>query len=152
MTTPTPAQLARPDLSGRPHQLTVEREMKASAAAIYRAFTEELDSWFAAPGVIRMLAQEGEPFYFATEYEGRRHPHYGRFLTLRPDELVELTWVTGTGGTGGAETLVTVELAATRSGSRIRLTHAGFYDDAAAKQHEVWGSILAMLDERLAIR
>jgi uncharacterized protein YndB with AHSA1/START domain len=149
MTTPPTVELARPDLDGRPHQLTVEREMQASAAAIYRAFTEEFDSWFAAPGAIRMRAQEGEPFYFATEHEGRRHPHYGRFLRLRPDELVELTWVTGLGGTGGAETVVTVELAPTETGTHIRLTHAGFYDDAAANQHEVWGSILTMLDERL---
>jgi hypothetical protein len=42
-----------------------------------------------------------------------------------------------------------VELAPRDGGTRLRLTHAGFYDDAAAKQHEVWGTILAMLDERL---
>jgi uncharacterized protein YndB with AHSA1/START domain len=52
-------------------------------------------------------------------------------------------------GTGGAETVVSVELTPTDAGTRIRLTHAGFYDDDAAKQHEVWASILAMLDERL---
>jgi uncharacterized protein YndB with AHSA1/START domain len=149
MTTPPTARLARPDLDGRPHQLTVERDMKASAAAIYRVFTEDLDSWFAAPGAIRMRAQEDQPFYFETEHEGKRHPHYGRVLTLRPDRLVELAWVTGMGGTGGAETVVTVELAPRDGGTRLRLTHAGFYDDAAAKQHEVWGTILAMLDERL---
>jgi uncharacterized protein YndB with AHSA1/START domain len=96
-----------------------------------------------------MRAQEDQPFYFETEHEGKRHPHYGRVLTLRPDRLVELAWVTGMGGTGGAETVVTVELAPRDGGTRLRLTHAGFYDDAAAKQHEVWGTILAMLDERL---
>jgi uncharacterized protein YndB with AHSA1/START domain len=149
MTSPK-VPLARPDLSGRPHQLTVELDMKASPRAIYRAWTEELDTWFAAPGAIRMRAREDEPFYFETEHEGKRHPHYGRLLTLRQDELVELTWVTGRHGTEGAETVVTVELTPTDTGTRLRLTHAGFYDAATAKQHEVWGSILAMLDERLA--
>jgi uncharacterized protein YndB with AHSA1/START domain len=147
---PPTFRLARPDLSGRPHQLTVEYDMRASPAAIYRAWTEEFDTWFAAPGAIRMRAQEDEPFCFQTEHEGARHPHYGRFLTLRRDELVELTWVTGMHGTEGAETIVTVELTATDGGTHLCLTHAGFYDDAAAKRHEVWGSILAMLDERLA--
>ena len=141
--------IPRPDLSGRPHQLTVERDMNASPAAIYRAWTEELDSWFAAPRAIRMRAQVDEPFYFETEHAGARHPHYGRFLALAQDELVELTWVTGAGGTCGAETVVTVELQPTATGTRIRLTHAGFYDDASAKQHEVWSQILATLDERI---
>jgi uncharacterized protein YndB with AHSA1/START domain len=149
MTTPPIIRLERPDLKDRPHELTVERDMNASPAAIYKAWTRDFDSWFAAPGAIRMRAQEGEPFYFETEHQGDRHPHYGRFLTLEQDELVELTWVTGANGTGGAETVVTVGLAPTDTGTRVRLTHAGFYDDAAAKRHEVWGSILAMLDERL---
>lgn len=149
MSTPPTARLARPDLRGRPHQLTVERDLNASPAALYKAWTEAFDTWFAAPGAIRMRAQEDEPFYFETEHEGERHPHYGRFLTLKRDELIELTWVTGMHGTGGAETVVTVELTPTDVGTRIRLTHAGFYDDEAAKWHKVWGSILALLDERL---
>jgi uncharacterized protein YndB with AHSA1/START domain len=148
--TPAPrTRLARPDLSDRPHQLTVERDMKAPPAAIYRSWTEQFDSWFAAPRAIRMRAQEDEPFYFETEHEGERHPHYGRLLTLRQDELVELTWVTGMLGTEGAETVVTVELAPKGTGTRLRLTHAGFYDEASAQRHEAWHSILAMLDERL---
>lgn len=142
--------IPQPDLSGRPYRLTVERDMRASPAAIYRAWTEGFDSWFATPGPIRMRAKVDEPFYFETEHAGERHPHYGRFLVLRQDELVELTWVTGAGGTGGAETVVTVELEPTARGTRVRLTHAGFYDEESARQHEVWGQILTMLDERIA--
>ncbi len=143
------AALRRPDLSDRPHELIVEREMAASSAAIYRAWTEEFDSWFASPGVIRMRAEPDEPFYFETEHEGARHPHYGRFLTLEPDRLVELTWITGTPGTAGAETVVTVQLAPADTGTHLRLTHAGFHDEAGVRQHEVWATIMADLDERL---
>lgn len=129
--------LPRPDLSDRPHQLIVEREMNASPAAVYRAWTEEFDSWFATPGLIRMRAAEGEPFVFLVEHEDQVSPHYGRFLTLEPDRLVELTWVTGRTGTEGAETVVTVELEATRSGgTHLRLTHAGFYDQASVQRHD----------------
>ncbi len=149
MTATGMSPIPRPDLSGRPHRLTVEQDMKASPAAIYRAWTEGFDSWFASPGLIRMRAEVDEPFYFETEHAGERHPHYGRFLALRQGELVELTWVTGAGGTGGAETVVTVELQPGDTGTRIRLTHAGFYDEESARQHEVWSQILTMLDERL---
>jgi uncharacterized protein YndB with AHSA1/START domain len=146
----TQTRLPRPDLSEQPHQLTVEREIKASPAAVYRAWTEEFDSWFASPGLIRMRAEVDEPFYFETEHEGSRHSHYGRFLTLRQDEFVELTWMTGVPGTAGAETIVTVALTPTETGTHVRLTHAGFYDEAGVKQHEAWKPLLAKLDSVLS--
>jgi uncharacterized protein YndB with AHSA1/START domain len=142
--------LPPPDLSGRPHQFTVEREMKSSPAAIYRAWTERFDTWFAAPGLIRMRPEVDEPLYFETHHEGARHPHYGRFLALERDRLVELTWMTGQPGTGGAETVVTVELLPQGNGTRLRLTHAGFYDEDGVRQHdEAWLEILGRLDDEL---
>jgi uncharacterized protein YndB with AHSA1/START domain len=147
-----PTKLPRPDLSGRPHQLIVEHDMNVSPATVYAAWTENFDSWFAGPGLIRMRAQEDEPFYFETEHDGGRHSHYGRFLTLKRDELVELTWMTGIPGTGGAETILTVELTPTDTGTHVCLTHAGFHDQVGVQQHEAWCALLPRLEERLAAK
>lgn len=147
-------ELPRPDLSGRPHQCMIERQMSASPAAVYRAWTEAFDSWFAVPGLIRMRAAEGEPYVFYTEHEDQLQPHYGRFLRLQRDRIVELTWMTGALGTAGAETVVTVELEPNGAGTRLRLTHAGFYDQADVERHEkAWKEhVLPHLDTTLAPR
>jgi uncharacterized protein YndB with AHSA1/START domain len=141
----------RPDLSQRPHSLTVEREMTTSPAELYQAWTRRFDAWFATPGTVLMRGEIDTPFFFEVQAQGNRYPHYGRFLRLEPDRRVELTWVTGAGGTEGAETVVTVELEPLDSGTLLRLTHAGFATDEAARRHEqAWPSILAHLDEQLA--
>ena len=94
-----------------------------------------------------MRAEVDEPFWFETEHMGSRHAHYGRFLTLEPNRFIELTWMTGTPGTAGAETVVTVELTPLGSGTRIRLTHAGFYDEAGLAQHDTaWPQLLPRID------
>jgi uncharacterized protein YndB with AHSA1/START domain len=146
-----------PDLSSRPHHLTVERDFALTAPALYQAWTTGFDRWFAVPGSVLMLPEVNAVFFFETEFKAegqsmaQRHPHYGRFLRLFPDRLIEFTWVTGAGGTDGAETIVTVELKPVGRATRLSLTHAGFAGEAARDRHrQAWPIVLSQMELRIA--
>lgn len=119
-------------------------------------YTKRIDGWFAAPGSAIMQGEVNTAFFFETEFRfedqeiAQRHPHYGRFLRLKPGKLIELTWVTGPRGTRGAETVLTLELEERGSGgAHVSLTHAGFPDEASKEQHaEAWPRVLEQLDRR----
>lgn len=124
--------------------------MRATCEDLYRAFTTGWEGWFALERSLIVDATVNGQLYFVVEHEGKRHPHYGRFLVLQPNRKVELTWLTGRGGTDGAETVLTVELTPQGEGCQLVLTHRGFYDQARADHHgKSWEGILAALDERL---
>ncbi|ESU31766.1 hypothetical protein G3A_14705 [Bacillus sp. 17376] len=145
-----------PDLSARPLGFKVERLMESPADALYQAWTENFDTWFAAPGTLIMKAEVNSVFFFETVFKTeedlveQRHPHYGRFLRLIPDRLIEFTWLTGAGGTEGAETLVTIELEPVENGTQLSLTHKGFPNDQSKSRHDsAWGMILEHLDQKM---
>jgi uncharacterized protein YndB with AHSA1/START domain len=132
-------------------EIRTERIVKLSADAVYRAWTERFDDWFAESDTIVMRAEVGVPFFFETDYLERRHPHYGRFLELRPDEYIRMTWVTGDPGTKGAETVVTVNLEPIDDGTRVTLTQAGFNDEESRDGHaDAWPMVLEHMEKQLA--
>ncbi|WP_331436919.1 hypothetical protein [Paenibacillus sp. E194] len=54
--------IAIPDLSLRPYQLTVEREMGTPPAILYKAWTQWFDRWFAEPGTVMMMGEVNTVF------------------------------------------------------------------------------------------
>jgi uncharacterized protein YndB with AHSA1/START domain len=144
----TVATICVPDLSSRPLKYEVQLLLPTSAAKLYRAWTQEFDRWFAAPGRMLMRAEINAPYFFEVEHEGKRHVHYGRFLRLQPDALIEFTWVTGTGGTKGVETMLTIELAERSGGTQMSLTHVGFGDAESRDAYaQGWPHVLAQFEK-----
>ncbi|NNF06557.1 MAG: SRPBCC domain-containing protein [Candidatus Eisenbacteria bacterium] len=138
-----------PDHSARPLTMTVERLMKAGPSDIYQAWTQKFDTWFAEPGELLMTPEVDKPFFFYNRKDWGRHPHYGRFLELKQNELVELAWATE-GGTEGAETVIRVELSPREDGTLLRLTHSGFCSEKSRDGHaENWPEALEVLDHAL---
>ncbi len=142
--------MKKPDISQRPFSLSLEAIMNTSPDVLFQAWTKKFDLWFAAPETLLMTGEVNSVFFFETHFEEQRHPHYGRFLRIEENRLIELTWVTGIKGTKGEETVITVELEPYKSGTKLRLTHAGFPDEESRTGHEqAWPIILENLDKKI---
>jgi uncharacterized protein YndB with AHSA1/START domain len=126
-----------------------QQKMNLSAAALYEAWTEGFGTWFALPDSVIMQPEVDTAFFFETEFQGQRHPHYGRFLQLEEDRLISLTWLNAT--LDGAETVVTVRLEPMGSGTLLHLEHAGFPSQKLRDETgEAWPAVLEQQERALS--
>jgi len=102
--------------------------------------------WHGAERVILNLVVDGL-FYFAVKHEGRRWPHYGRFVRIERPHRVEYTWVSE--ATKGVESVVEVTFEPRGDQCEVTLCHSGVPDDEMGHKHqEGWTWVLSMLAER----
>lgn len=139
--------IPRPDLSKRPFGLIIERQMTAAPSVLFRAWTQELDRWFATPGTLLMQARVDTPYFFETYFEGKRHPHHGRILQLETNKLFEITWL-NEDGTLGAETILKLEFETSGDGTLLRLSHDGLPSQDISEGHkQAWQEGLNILEK-----
>lgn len=118
--------------------MTWEGLLKTSPENVYQAWTERFDLWFAQPGALLMTPEVDSVYFFYNKDEWGRHPHYGRFLELVENRVVEMTWLTGNGeqvGTEGAETVIRVVLTPQDGGTHMHFTHSGFINERSRDGH-----------------
>ncbi|MEM7217281.1 MAG: SRPBCC domain-containing protein [Pseudomonadota bacterium] len=128
-----------PDLGARPLTVECTARIAAPPAAVFAAWSTDIDRWFAQPGTVAMVPEPGRPYFFYNRDDWGRHPHYGRFLSVHEHRLLEMTWITGNGtqeGTAGAETVLRIELDGHGGNTGIRLLHSGFVSEASRAGHQ----------------
>jgi uncharacterized protein YndB with AHSA1/START domain len=135
--------------------MTCAHTISARPDEVFAAWTERFDTWFAQAGTLALVPEPGRPFFFYNRDDWGRHPHYGRFLEVRDNQLIEMTWMTGNGtseGTEGAETVLRIELVPRGEATEIRLSHSGFVSAQSLNGHEEnWPLALEILDAALTV-
>lgn len=137
-----------PDISGRPLELKDQGYVSASPEDLFEVWTSKMDLWFAAPGTLITDARVNGLFFFEAHREGKRHPHYGRFLTLDKPRVIEKTWISE--GTKGTETFLRVEFVPEGDKTLVKIHHQGFLDEESRDAHkEGWPHAYGVLDQTL---
>jgi uncharacterized protein YndB with AHSA1/START domain len=144
-TSPTP----NPKIRG-PFSCTVPRTIKASPEKVFRAWTDpdRARPWLSNGGDLVLQPHAGGLFFLDMVYGDHTYPHYGRYLQVEVNRLLEFTWVSQ--GTLGMESIVRVDFEAADGGTKVTLTHRGLPDEKNKNEHEGgWTEILGWLDGRL---
>lgn len=133
-----------------PFSCTVPRTIKASPERVFRAWTdpEKARPWLSNGGDLVLQPHRGGLFYLDMIYGDHTYPHYGRYLQVEANRLLEFTWMSQ--GTLGMESIVRVDFEAADGGTRVTLTHSGLPDEKNRADHEGgWKELLEWLEGRL---
>jgi len=130
-------------------EIRVSRTITAGAEDVFDVWMDPKSPggpWFGAERVILNPVVDGL-FYVAVSHEGRRWPHYGRFLRIERPAIVEYTWVSE--ATKGFESVVAVSFKALSGQTEVTIHHTNLPDDDMGRQHqEGWTWVLSMLAQR----
>ncbi len=131
--------------------IDLSRTIPATPAEVYDVWLDRTSPggpWFGGKRVILDVKVDGL-FYVVAEHAGQSWPHYGRFVKLERPRLIEYTWMSP--ATKGLESVVTISLEATGSGTQLTLRHSGLPDDDMGRGHrEGWSSIIDVVAKRVA--
>lgn len=129
-------------------------EIRASPERVYAAWTrpEILPTWFGPRSGGRLQIDRFEPqvggAYDVTMVfaDGDRARMTGEYRELDPPRRIAMTWRWDESGAPSEETLVTVDLVPTETGTALTLVHARFATPAMRDQHQSgWGPLLQRL-------
>ncbi len=131
--------------------VTVSRNIPALPAEVYAVWLDAKSPgspWFGCDRVILNPVVDGL-FYHSVQHAGRTWAHYGRFIRLEQDSLIEHTWMSE--ATRGIETTVTVSLEPAGDGTLLTLKHADVPDDEMGRGHEAgWNFVVEAIEQRFA--
>lgn len=135
--------------------LRLSRVFNATPEEVFDAWTDpaSLSAWF-LPGAIEIEEVVCEPrvggrLRIVMRGEAGLYPHDGEFVAVERPHLLAFTWRSG--GTGGEETLVTIELAGQGGRTALTLTHEKLPGADALAQHESgWNNVLDALGHHLS--
>ena len=142
---PTPNPEIRGSLS-----CSVPRTIKASPERVFLAWTDPARArpWLSNGGDLVLQPHSGGLFFLDMIYGDHTYPHYGRYLQVEANRLLEFTWVSQS--TLGKESIVRVDFEPVSGGTRVTLTHRGLPDEKSASDHEGgWTEILEWLEQRI---
>jgi uncharacterized protein YndB with AHSA1/START domain len=143
--------MSHPTMRERP-VVRIERQLPAPPAVVFARWTDpaSMARWLSPTGEaeVRADVRVGGRFTVVMLGEGMRLEHTGEYLAVEPPSRLRFTWASPY--TGEQPSVVTVELAPSRGGTRLRLVHERLPADQVAPHAGGWASIINNLVAALA--
>ena len=136
----------------RTYELTLNRTIPASPAEVFDAWLDPnvpCNPWHGSKR-IDWDPKEGKLWYFLHVLENDNQlPHFGRFVTLKRGEKIQLDWMSY--NTCGLESVVTATFKAQGDETLLTVKHSGIPDNDLGRAHEGgWAHFTGLLEARFA--